>query len=596
LQRFDEGIYRQAVVLPVGSGKTVIFSRLIEELPRPNTMPHATKTLVLAHREELLHQAYLHIAQTNPNLIIHIDHGRQRAISSKADIVIASVPTLGRTDSTRLDHYDPSQFKLIVIDEAHHAIAASYQKIFEKFKVLDMNSHIRMWGCSAHLERLDDVGFYPIFQEITYRKSLIEMMKQKWLSDIVAYHVTTTTNLDHIQQNHDDFDLENLADVLNNPERNLLIFNAWYDLAHQKGRKSTLIFAASVDHAQTIAELFNEKDISASCIYGSTPAKERQHLLQQFRAGKLPVLVNCGVFTEGTDIPCIDCVVMARPTRSKGLFIQMIGRGLRTYPDKKDCLILFLHDDYRCHDLVTVPSLIGLHPFFYMQGNSVLELQDQIDRVVSADDDQKDSSLIANIQSAEDLDKLASTKIDLLVESPSSDDVPEKTTDTEINEWSPFAWCYLNAESAALSIGKSYGSFIVFKTTQGSYNVIQLKIHQDNVSKKLSADDAKLTPIICDHFDAAIGAVDTFMIAQLRLYPRHLLRSAPWRKKPMTLAQFKWLSDYYSGDIEQFQSFNRGRASSLIMKVEICSYLKRLGKLPTALDGKMMLHSNSTHK
>jgi superfamily II DNA or RNA helicase len=626
LQRFEKGVQRQVVSLPVGSGKTVIFAHLIKALPVPENMPQATKTLVLAHREELLHQAYLKISQAKPDAVICLYSGRQKDLPSDAEVIIASVPKLGRAlNLQHLDSRKASEFKLIVIDEAHHAPAPSYQKILQKFSALDVNSHIKVWGCSASLYRSDGVGFWSIFQEISYYKSLTEMMEQKWLSDLVCFHVKSRANLKKIRKVHGDFNPSQLASAVNNNERNMLIFKSWHEMAYLKGRKSTLIFAVGVDHAIELTRTFQEQGISAQYVHAKTPLEERYSILEDFRGGRLLVLVNCGIFTEGTDIPCIDCIIMARPTCSKGLFIQMIGRGLRLHPQKENCLIIFIHDDYLKHNLATVPTLLGLDPKFSMKGESMLRLKSMVDQCTGRNSSSNLGQFLSLesmhqwLEEGEDITRrkrmaskrkiemskkcgvfeslsmsrladptFSAEKIDLVLGHKSAD--PEMSgkdgskSKTLDSYRSPFVWNFFGQGHAILDAG-SFGRLVILRAPENLYKVARfmprVTTKECNMSNKPTNKRSEFlnppepVPIVHNDFGGALRAADTFLKISLGFYPAHLLRSASWRKQPITPGQFKWLCTYFKKP-ESFQTYNRGQAASLIQKTELRSWFKTL--------------------
>jgi ATP-dependent helicase IRC3 len=151
---------RVAVSLPVGSGKTFIFSNLIQQIPAPNHI--ATKTLVLAHRQELLFQAYKTLNRNFPSLKLGLAIGR-KIPDSDTDVIIGSSCTLGRLNSKTLQMLNPLFFKAIVIDEAHHASAITYKRILEYMGAMNQDTHIKLWGCSATLRRHDGIALFPTF-------------------------------------------------------------------------------------------------------------------------------------------------------------------------------------------------------------------------------------------------------------------------------------------------------------------------------------------------------------------------------------------------------------------------------------------------
>ncbi|KAJ1735696.1 DEAD DEAH box helicase [Coemansia biformis] len=372
LKELGNGVWRQAVSLPVGSGKTVIFSNLIQRMPAPT--PEATKTLVLAHREELLVQAAQQIKRASPHLEVHIDQAR-RVASPAADVVVASVATLGRKDSARIRRHDPARFKCIIIDEAHHAAAESYARILEYFGQCGGGAEHRMlvWGCSATLFRHDGLALKDVFDEIVFEKSFLEMIREEWLAKLRVTTVRTSCSLDGVRTQAGDFSVSQLSSKVNSEERNKAVVVAHATLA--KDRRSTVVFAVDIAHAEALRDTFESHGTRAEVIVSTTRADARVRILDEFRAGKLPVVVNCGILTEGTDIPVIDCVMLARPTRSSVLFQQMLGRGMRLSPGKEDCLAIDFVDAFKRSIMqITIPTLLGLSPSALFNKADVLDI------------------------------------------------------------------------------------------------------------------------------------------------------------------------------------------------------------------------------
>lgn len=201
------------------------------------------------------------------------------------------------------------------------------------------SSKIALWGCSATLRRHDGLSLGKAFEAITYHKSLLELMQSGYLAPMRVFSVRTHLDLSSVGVSSSgglerDFVLAQLASAVNTPARNTLVVDKWLEIAQQgsHGRRlSTLVFAVDLQHVRDLLDAFAKRDVHAESVDGGTPSDQRADILRRFRERKFPVLVNCAVLTEGTDIPSIDCVVMARPTRSSVLFQQMIGRGLRTF-------------------------------------------------------------------------------------------------------------------------------------------------------------------------------------------------------------------------------------------------------------------------
>ena len=381
-----ESFNRIAVSLPVGSGKTVIFSNLIPKIPSPSQK--AKKVLVLAHRKELLAQAYNQIAKYNPALTLAIDQGTLKLDYEglkKADVICSSTATLGRL-SSRIEKYDPNDFKAIIIDEAHHASASTYQNILKHMQVYDANSHIKIWGCSATLRRHDGISLSPTFEEISFHKPVVEMINDKWLCDIQLSTVRTNVSLDGISSTSGDYNLPELSAKVNTVKRNQAIVQSYIDQANAFNRKSALIFAVDISHINSLVESFKLVGIEAEGIDSRTYRADREDILQRFRHGSLPVLINCGILTEGVDIPSIDMIILARPTKSGVLLQQMLGRGMRLYPGKQFCVVLDFVDSILKGKMMqaTIPTLFGL------DANSVLKNESLFNAVKKVEQEKKE--------------------------------------------------------------------------------------------------------------------------------------------------------------------------------------------------------------
>ncbi|KAF9115980.1 hypothetical protein BGX27_005417 [Mortierella sp. AM989] len=397
LSNLNRGIMRQIVSLPVGSGKTVIFSHMMKQIPAP--FPGANKTLILAHRQELLEQTRQHVLRNGTGLSVTIDQGSRNA-DMRADVIVASVPTLGRAGTPRLLKYNPKEFKCIIIDEAHHAAAESYGRILEHFGAHTPETHIFVYGCSATVRRHDGLKLGDVFDHISFHKSFITMIEDKWLCGLKVSTIQTDFDLSDVRMQGGDFSQKDLAVKVNTPIRNDVIVRSYMTYCGE--RKSTVVFAVDIEHVETLAELFRKYGYDARSVSSRTSDDDRAQLLKDFRERKFPVIVNCGILTEGTDIPAIDSIIMARPTKSNVLFQQMLGRGMRLYPGKEDCLILDFVDIVKGEGLVTLPTLLGL------DANSVL-------------------GKTATINNQEDVDAVRNEEIAAIKAEDSSQEFPEET-------------------------------------------------------------------------------------------------------------------------------------------------------------------------
>lgn len=339
------GQQRVLVVLPTGTGKTIVFARLLSR--------RGGRSLVLAHRDELIQQAQEKLRLVDDSLGIGIVKGSQD--ETEAPTVLASVQTLARPH--RLARLTPD-FATLVIDEAHHTAAESYRRILEHCGAWSGGDPLVV-GVTATPERGDRQPLGAVFEAIVFQKSILEMLLAGYLCDLRAIQVMVRTDFNALTISHGDYrdrDLERVLLAANAPAHVLEAFQA-----HAHGRKA-LCFTPTVATAYAMAEVFREAGITAEALDGRTPLDERRGILRRLHTGDTQVVANCGVLTEGFDEPSIDCVIMARPTQSRPLYQQMLGRGTRTYPGKTDCLILDVVGVSTAHRLQTVASLFELQP------------------------------------------------------------------------------------------------------------------------------------------------------------------------------------------------------------------------------------------
>lgn len=355
------GKRRCLIHLPVAAGKTVVFATLAKHWAQP--------TLVLVHREELLQQAVDKFHMVWPEVPVGIVRGPRD--EQDAPVVVATVQTLAR----RLDRMAPDRFRLAIVDEAHHAAASQWRAALQAtgFWPHPLPHHCLV-GVTATIDRTDGVDLGALFETTSYQRTMLDLIQQGYLADLRAIRVRTTLDLDAVPDRDGDWDPEALARVVDTSTRNALVVRQWQE--HAGDRRATLVFAASVAHAEHLAAAFRRAGIRANWVAGTHSATERKARLAAFHRGETRVLVNVAILTEGYDEPRIDCVVLARPTQSAIVFTQAIGRGTRRHPDKRDCLVLDIADNSLRHALCTVGQVVGL-PDDLLEAWSVAEAAEQ---------------------------------------------------------------------------------------------------------------------------------------------------------------------------------------------------------------------------
>lgn len=402
LENDAKGISKQLVVLPTGAGKTILFSQL--PIIRPNTIP----MLVLAHRAELLEQAKEKILASNPHLTVEIEQADRKA--GHADVVVASVATLGRNNTPRILEYPKDYFKAIIIDEAHHAAAQSYRRVIDYF-----NSPYIL-GVTATPQRSDSTRLTDVFQEIVYYKSIQDLIEDGWLSPLVGYRVKTKTDITKVEIQHGEYNQSQLEDEINNPERNACIVASYNNLANAT---KAIVFAAGVDHAQSLFSAFAKNGTSVRIILGTTPPEERTQILSDFKSGEVMVLINVGVLTEGFDEPSLQTIIIAKPTRSTLLYTQIVGRGTRLFEGKPHCTIIDITDTTVGKKPMGLPTLLGLPADFDLEGQSLTEVAKKFEELENFCPGEA-----VRVLKPEDID-LAYTRINLFMPPPPNPVVQE---------------------------------------------------------------------------------------------------------------------------------------------------------------------------
>ncbi len=387
------GFRAQLVMLATGLGKSVVIATLPDLLElRPGDV-----TLVVAHRDELITQLVEKMRSQNPKAIV----GVEKADASAGDdctIVVATVQTLTGARLTRFATKFGRRIALFVIDEAHHAAAPTYRAIVDK--ILLKRPDAMIVGFTATPHRGDGERLTEIFPDIVYTMNARKAIDEGYLVPVKSFAVGTATDLDAVASRAGDFVLGQLAEAVDTDERNRAVLDAYRTLV--PGKK-TLVFSASVEHARNIAQLFKDAGIKAAFASGETRAAEREAIVAGFRGSSIDVLVNCGLYLEGFDVPSIEAIINARPTKSTTLYTQVTGRGLRpldedayivsSFPTaqarctwleqsrKPFATIIDIVDQARRHQLVTLPTLWDLPAQIDAQGNLISDIAERYERL-----------------------------------------------------------------------------------------------------------------------------------------------------------------------------------------------------------------------
>ena len=344
------------IAMPTGCGKSVAGARLAADLDRP--------TLVMVHRDELIRQWRETFAQVWPDASVGVVKA-DRDEWLGHDVVVASVQSL---HARRLAQMPEDRFGLIIADEAHHAVAPSWRAVLDHFDT-DF-----VFGMTATPERADGKGLAELFgEQALYSYGVRQAIENEHLCPLRQFAIETETDLGDVSYRMGDFAEGELSQAVNTANRNSIIIEAFQE--HAADRRA-VAFCVGVDHAHGLADTFADAGITSATVTGTTPTDERRQLLKDFAAGNIRVMTNCMVLTEGFDDPGIDAILMARPTASRPLYTQAVGRGLRLAPGKDDLLVLDFVDNCRKHKLVTAMSLLGAPKKDDANGQDVLDAVD----------------------------------------------------------------------------------------------------------------------------------------------------------------------------------------------------------------------------
>lgn len=335
---WDNGNKKTVLVMPTAGGKTIVFSQIVKD-----EVDKGNNALILAHRDELLDQAVDKLKKLT-GIKATYEKAGSSSIGKNAPVVVGSIQTLCRDN--RLKAFASDYFKTIIVDEGHHALSESYQKVLNYFN----SSNIL--AVTATPDRGDQKNLGQFFQSKAYEYTMTQGIRDGYLSPIKAQMIPLELDIHSVGITQGDYNVGQIGGILE-PYLNQI---AQEMLKYCKGRK-TIVFLPLVKTSQKFCELLNLYGLSAIEVNGTTP--EREKILQDFSDGEYDVLCNSMLLTEGFDEPSIDCVVVLRPTKIRSLYQQMVGRGMRIAPDKKDLLLLdFLWMTER-HDLCRPSSLIS---------------------------------------------------------------------------------------------------------------------------------------------------------------------------------------------------------------------------------------------
>lgn len=336
-EQWDNGIKKTLLVLPTGCGKTIVFAKVTEDCVR-----RGNRVLILAHRGELLEQASDKIRKST-GLCCAMEKAEESCQGSWFRVVVGSVQTLMR--EKRLGQFPADYFQTIIIDEAHHCISDSYQRVLKHFP------EAQVLGVTATPDRGDMRNLGAYFESLAYEYTLPKAIKEGFLSPIKALTLPLKIDMANVGVQAGDFKASDIGTALDPYLHSIAEEMKKYCLD-----KKTVVFLPLVKTSQKFRDILNENGFQAAEVNGDS--QDRAEVLEAFEKGDYNVLCNSMLLTEGWDCPSVDCVVVLRPTKVRSLYCQMVGRGTRLFPGKEHLLLLdFLWHTER-HELCHPASLI----------------------------------------------------------------------------------------------------------------------------------------------------------------------------------------------------------------------------------------------
>lgn len=338
LSAWDEGYRKTLLVLPTGCGKTVVFASVTE-----NQVCKGHRVLIMAHRGELLTQAADKL-KTASGLDSVLEKAESSSLGSFIPVTVGSVQSLAQ--EKRLARFPGDYFQDIIVDEAHHCLSDSYQRVLEHFP----NANIL--GVTATPDRGDMKNLGEYFDSKAYEYTMQEAIRQGYLSPVKAQLIPLELDINNVGISNGDYSAPEVGNALE-PYLSQIVQEM---KKYCQGRK-TVVFLPLIATSQKFCRMLNEVGLRAAEVNGNSD--DRSQVLTDFETGKYDVLCNSMLLTEGWDCPAVDCIVILRPTKVRSLYQQMVGRGMRLSPGKENLLLLdFLWLTSR-HDLCKPSALIS---------------------------------------------------------------------------------------------------------------------------------------------------------------------------------------------------------------------------------------------
>lgn len=496
---------RKILYLPTGLGKTVVMAALAKENLN-------SRILIVVPSTELREQTIDKLkVMCGENVSVGSVQGKLNEIDK--NIIVATRQSLTHSKSTRIENIlSNGSFEYILLDECHQALS-QIKTIVNK---IGFNS--KVIGFTATPFNKDMLN---IFQGILYQKPLLDSILEGYLCEPRCYKATTYTDISNVKSVGGEFIQSQLSKAVDNDERNYRIVKAYKDIAME--RKHTLIFAASIEHASSLAYAFNSSGITAKSIDSTLDEEERRKTLKDFESGKIKVLTNVGVLTTGYDFTAIDCIIMARPTKSRILYTQCIGRGLRLDKNKADLLIIDIADISGKFSLWNMNTIFDTE---FKDGESITE---NIERLKNEEEEERlrlEKEKEERERIREEEERLKLEEIELF-----NSNIDNAIKSSNLDWWK---WCYKKLDIMVLSLSTNEEKIII----KMDKNLFKYYSHIKGVGVELIEESNNLMQLVSDIDESSLEKGSSY----IRKY-------IPWKMEKATEKQKQYVkSNYYNKD------------------------------------------------
>lgn len=338
LHEWEQGHQRTLLVLPTGCGKTVVLAKVVE-----SQVARGRRALIMAHRGELLDQAANKIKEVT-GMDCALEKAESTCLTNQLPVTVGSVQSL--CQEKRLQLFPRDYFSDIVVDEAHHCLSDSYQRVLSYF------SSANVLGVTATPDRGDMKSLGQFFDSRAYEYTMSQAIKEKYLCPVKAQMIPLQLDISDVEVSNGDYSAGEIGTALEPYLQQIA-----HEIAVNYSDRKTVVFLPLIRTSQKFCSILNEMGVAAAEVNGNSA--DRTEVIRDFEAGRYAVLCNSMLLTEGWDCPAVDCVVILRPTKVRSLYQQMVGRGMRLYPGKNELILLdFLWLTER-HDLCRPSALIS---------------------------------------------------------------------------------------------------------------------------------------------------------------------------------------------------------------------------------------------